>query len=70
MKYPIKRLLVFLALFATARASSFDSLQEKYDSLDDKGKFAVGGVIGFFGSRMLVKSAVGAIKIAGGAFIM
>lgn len=44
-------------------------LQEKYDSLSDNGKFVAGAAVGFIGTRMIVGSAMGAIKVAGAAFI-
>jgi hypothetical protein len=44
-------------------------LRAKYDALPETGKFATGAFIGFSGSRIVVNSAVGVVKIAGAAFI-
>jgi len=42
----------------------------KYQKLPPKGKLIAGAVTGFIGSRLLIGSAIGAIKVAGGAFIV
>jgi hypothetical protein len=33
-----------------------DSVKEKYDGLDDKGKFCVGMGVGFCGTKMIIRS--------------
>jgi hypothetical protein len=48
----------------------FGVAQRKYKSLDSKGKFILGAAVGFVGTRLVIQSAVGAIKIAGAAFIV
>ncbi len=47
-----------------------DSLKAAYDDLPPRGKLAVGAVAGFATSRVAVKTAVGAVKLAGAAFIV
>jgi hypothetical protein len=44
-------------------------LRAKYDNLPETGRFATGAFIGFGGSRIIVNSAVGVVKMAGAAFI-
>lgn len=44
-------------------------LRTKYDTLPTKGKFAAGAAVGFGTSRIVIKSAVGVVKVAGAAFI-
>lgn len=44
-------------------------LREKYDSLPDQGKFVTGVVVGFGGSKLVTRSAVTVVKIAGAAFV-
>lgn len=62
--------LVSLSASSAASAQSpFSQLREKYDELSDKGKFATGAVAGFAGSRVVVKSAVSVVKLAGAAYI-
>jgi hypothetical protein len=65
-------LLVFLPFVA---AGSTDDnpvafLKKKYDNLPDTGKFAVGAAVGYSGSRLVVRTAVGVIKVAGVTFIV
>lgn len=50
-------------------SSPLKLIQEKYDGLPDKGKLAAGAAVGFVGSRVVLNSAMGAIKVAGVAFI-
>ena len=52
-----------------AAAADAQSLKEHYDSLSPKGKFAVGAGVGYVGAKVVVGSAVKAIKVAGAAFI-
>lgn len=47
----------------------FGSIRSKYDSLSDQGKFAAAAVTSFIGTRMILGSAMGAIKIGAAAFI-
>jgi len=44
-------------------------LHDRYLALPPKGKFIAGAAVGFLGSRLVISSAVGAIKIAAVAFI-
>ena len=44
-------------------------LGRKYQELSGNGKLATGACIGFVGSRLVVKSATTAVKVAGLAFI-
>lgn len=44
-------------------------LRNKYDGLPPRGKFIAGAAVGFVGSRLAIGSAVGALKVAGVAFI-
>ena len=53
----------------SAAAADAQSLKEHYDSLSPKGKFAVGAGVGYVGAKVVVGSAVKAIKVAGAAFI-
>lgn len=46
------------------------AIKAKYQSLDSKGKFIAGACVGFVGTRLVIQSAVGALKIAGAAFIV
>eukprot|EP00527_Entomoneis_sp_CCMP2396_P002403 CAMPEP_0198150390 /NCGR_PEP_ID=MMETSP1443-20131203/50746_1 /TAXON_ID=186043 /ORGANISM="Entomoneis sp., Strain CCMP2396" /LENGTH=165 /DNA_ID=CAMNT_0043815675 /DNA_START=125 /DNA_END=622 /DNA_ORIENTATION=- len=45
------------------------TVQEKFNSLDNKGKFIVGSAVGFIGTRVLLGSAMTAIKTGAVAFI-
>ena len=47
----------------------FEALRAKYESLPPKGKFCAGAAVGFVGSRLVMKSAMTALKLAGVAFI-
>jgi hypothetical protein len=70
-------LLVLLALTSPVKADDdrntvekfITQLRAKYDTLPETGKFATGAFIGFGGSRIVVNSAVGVVKMAGAAFI-
>ena len=66
-------ILLFLccsvAVTPAAAAADAQSLKEHYDSLSPKGKFAVGAGVGFVGAKVVVGSAVKAIKVAGAAFV-
>ena len=48
---------------------SLQLLKDKYEDLPPPGKFAATAVVGFFGSRVALKTFVGAAKVAGAAFI-
>lgn len=52
-----------------AAGADAQSIKEHYDSLSPKGKFAVGAGVGYVGAKVVVGSAVKAIKVAGAAFI-
>ena len=43
--------------------------RNQYDKLPDQGKFATGAVVGYTTSKVVVKSAVKFVKIAGAAFV-
>lgn len=45
-------------------------LREQYEKLPDQGKFVTGAVVGFGASKMVVKSAVTFVKVAGAAFVV
>eukprot|EP00428_Durinskia_dybowskii_P046548 CAMPEP_0170352310 /NCGR_PEP_ID=MMETSP0116_2-20130129/77466_1 /TAXON_ID=400756 /ORGANISM="Durinskia baltica, Strain CSIRO CS-38" /LENGTH=156 /DNA_ID=CAMNT_0010606235 /DNA_START=124 /DNA_END=594 /DNA_ORIENTATION=+ len=63
-------LLVAQTLSSSAKADNvFSYLQEKYEEMPEKGRFAAGAVAGFVGSRVAVRSAVTIIKVAGAAYI-
>ena len=44
-------------------------LREKYEAMPDQGKFVTGAVVGFGGSKLVTKSAVAVVKVAGAAFV-
>ena len=44
-------------------------IRDEYEKFPDKGKFVTGAVIGFGASKMVVKSAVTFVKVAGAAFV-
>jgi hypothetical protein len=47
----------------------YDYLKQKYDDLSENGKLATGAIAGFGVSRVVIKSAVGVVKVAGAAFV-
>jgi hypothetical protein len=49
--------------------SYMEQLRDQYEKLPDQGKFATGSVVGFGASKMVVKSAVTFVKVAGAAFV-
>ena len=53
----------------TQSSSLLDQAHDKFDALDDKGKFVVGTAVGFLGTRILLGSAMTAIKMGAVAFI-
>ena len=53
----------------THSSSLLDQAHDKFDALDDKGKFVVGTAVGFLGTRILLGSAMTAIKMGAIAFI-
>ena len=58
-----------VAVSPAAAGANTQSLKDQYDSLSPKGKFAVGAGVGYVGAKVVVGSAVKAIKVAGAAFI-
>mmetsp|Transcript_15129 Transcript_15129/g.24483 ORF Transcript_15129/g.24483 Transcript_15129/m.24483 type:complete len:166 (-) Transcript_15129:268-765(-) len=44
-------------------------VREQYEQLPDQGKFVTGAVVGYGASKLVVRSAVRVVKIAGAAFI-
>jgi hypothetical protein len=72
-----KLLTCIMLVFAVACPSTsaketegvLEKVQEQFDSLDSRGKFWVGAATGFVGSRLVLTSAVTAVKVAGVAFI-
>mmetsp|Transcript_11484 Transcript_11484/g.27083 ORF Transcript_11484/g.27083 Transcript_11484/m.27083 type:complete len:163 (-) Transcript_11484:191-679(-) len=58
-----------VAVSPAAAGANAQSLKDQYDSLSPKGKFAVGAGVGYVGAKVVVGSAVKAIKVAGAAFI-
>eukprot|EP00529_Nitzschia_sp_RCC80_P041994 CAMPEP_0113456654 /NCGR_PEP_ID=MMETSP0014_2-20120614/9000_1 /TAXON_ID=2857 /ORGANISM="Nitzschia sp." /LENGTH=177 /DNA_ID=CAMNT_0000348117 /DNA_START=52 /DNA_END=588 /DNA_ORIENTATION=- /assembly_acc=CAM_ASM_000159 len=44
-------------------------LREKYEAMPDQGKFVTGAVVGYGGSKLVTKSAVTVVKVAGAAFV-
>jgi hypothetical protein len=67
--------LALLSLTSRVAADDVESsgpmkfLREKYDGLSPNGKFVAGAALGFVGSRLVLGSAVSALKVAGAAFI-
>jgi len=67
--------LFFLSFARDVAASSdddsgpFQFLENRYNSLDDKGKFAASAAIGFVGTRFAMKTAMGVLKFGAAAFI-
>ena len=53
----------------TQSSSLLEQAHDKFDALDDKGKFVVGTAVGFLGTRILLGSAMTAIKMGAIAFI-
>jgi hypothetical protein len=45
-----------LGLWGSIKEPIRDSVKEKYDGLDDKGKFCVGMGVGFCGTKMIIRS--------------
>lgn len=64
-------LLLFLGAAAAAEENNgpWGFLREKYGALSQNGKLATGACVGFVSSRLVLKSATTAVKVAGVAFI-
>jgi hypothetical protein len=47
-----------------------DTVKEQFASLEPRGKFSVGAAVGFVGSRLALRSAITAVKVAGVALVV
>lgn len=67
-----KSLFLLLVLLCAPRSvsSQLQGLREKFDSLDDRGKVVAGGIAGYVGSRLVVKSTMNVLKLAGAGFLL
>jgi hypothetical protein len=54
---------------AKETVSALEKIKEQFDSLD-RGKLAVGAAVGFVGSRLALRSAITAVKVASVALVV